>query len=92
MLLIEFAILRGLVFRAETILALDNLYGDSWLYTMEEQHMNALLLMLSLSVSRCAGRILKPMETHIKTMPAALVFATILKHVDSVVLLTHDSQ
>ena len=54
---IEFAMLLWLVFCAEIMLALENLYGDLWLYSRDNQFADAFVLMLSLGVSRYAGRI-----------------------------------
>ena len=54
-----FAMLLWLVFCAEITLALEDLYGDLWLYIRDNQHINAFVMMLSLGISRCAGRIRK---------------------------------
>ena len=67
-------------------LALEDLYGDLWFYARRNQHIDALLLMLSLGVFQCAGHIGKTNAKHIQSMPAVLVFVMLLNHVDSVTL------
>ena len=54
-----------LVFCAEIMLALEDLYGDLWFYHSRNQHMVVFWVMLSPGVSRCAGDIGK---THVNAM------------------------
>ena len=47
------------------MLALEDLFGDWWFYSKDNQHIEACLMMLSFGVSRCAGHIDKPKwKTH----------------------------
>ena len=90
----EFALLLWLAFCSEIMLALKDVYGGLWFYSRDNQNMQALFLMLSLVLSTCAGRMCKTHRhtphTHIKPMLVASIFATLLKHVDLVVLATSD--
>ena len=91
MLWIEFEMMLWLLFCAEIILVLVDLCGELSFSSKANKHIDALLLMLSPCVSRCAGRIAEnKLDKHITSMPAAFVFAAFLKHDDSVVLATYD--
>ena len=69
---------------------LEDVYGDLRFSSQEHQHLNALLLMRSLGVSPCAGRICKTnCQTH-KINACGLGIYNFLKQVDSVVLATYD--
>ena len=86
----ECAMLLWLIFCADIMLALEDVDGDLWFYGRDNHNIHAFVLMLLLGVSRCAGRIGKTIGKHLQSMPAVLVFATRLEHVDSVVLATDD--
>ena len=57
MLGIDFVMLLWLAFRAELMLALEDLYGDLWFHQRENQYLEVFWVMLSLNISRCVGNI-----------------------------------
>ena len=64
----KFAMLLWLAFCSETMLALEDLYGDLWFSSRDNQHMEVCWVMLSLDVSRCVGGIDKTYYLNTKSI------------------------